>query len=154
MVNGKQKLYTRGILMSRPKGSKNKKTLEAEKILTKATGKVDYDLPEFKKVYIDRNPDVDKIFPKEKVESAKDLTVVESGKPEYHEDGTIKISGRYDKLINGIVFLYCYGNECWKDLRTCNEICHKENCPSRRLYQGNPIIHRRTQREMKKGKKK
>jgi hypothetical protein len=115
--------------MSRPKGSKNKKGV--------TLGKLDKKL---KEVNIEPNPDASKI-------------IVESGKPEYHEDGTIKVSGRYDKLINGTVYLYCYGDECWKNLKTCNEVCHKDNCPSKRLYEGNPIIRRRTQREMKKGKK-
>lgn len=120
--------------MSRPKGSKNKPKI----IETETVGHIEHSIPEFKKVHID-NIDVNKI-------------IVKSGKPEYHEDGNIKISGRYDKLFNGTVYLYCYGDECWKNLDICNAVCHKDNCPSKRLYEGNPIIHRRTQREMKKRK--
>lgn len=137
--------------MSRPKGSKNKKTLEAiNRCTEKLQGITDIKIIP---VTIDKNPDADKIFPKEKSPILA-VPLIEIGKPEYHEDGSIKIAGRYEKYANGTTFLYCYHDECWKNLIVCDSSCwrNKDKCCSYRMYQGNPIIQRRTQREMKKRK--
>ena len=57
---------------------------------------------------------------------------------------------------NGRVYIYCYHEEHWKEIAVCKKKCsRKDTCDSwRKHIDKKPIIHRRTKKEMQKGKEK
>jgi hypothetical protein len=55
---------------------------------------------------------------------------------------------------NGRIYLYCYLEESWREIAVCKKKCNrKDKCDSwRKHITKDPIIHRRTKKEMQKEK--